>query len=125
MEKARILIAEDEGIVALDLSMQLQALGFLVVATVRSGEEAVDQAIRTHPDLIMMDVRLKGNMDGIEAAAAIVDRLDIPVVFVSALADKDTIERAKSVRHAGHVVKPFSRQKMIAAIEDALGTGIA
>ena len=121
MAQARILIAEDEGIVALDLGMQLRALGYRVVATVNSGQAAVDKAAQTQPDLIMMDVRLKGEMDGVEAAEIITARLDIPVIFISALVDKGTMGRARAMECAGYVVKPFSLEKLQRAIEDALG----
>ncbi len=120
MAPARILIAEDEGIVALDLGMHLRALGYQVVAIVKSGQAAVRQAAMTNPDLIVMDVRLKGELDGIEAAEIISSRLHVPVIFCSALADKGTVDRARAVKHAGYVVKPFSREKLQSAIEDAL-----
>lgn len=123
MAKAKILIAEDEGIVALDLRTQLRDLGYQIVATVKSGQAAVEQAEQTRPDLVMMDIRLKGEMDGIEAADVIAERMDIPVVFVSALVDDDTVNRANSINTAGFVVKPFSREKLLAAIETALGPG--
>jgi CheY-like chemotaxis protein len=119
----RILIVEDEGIVALDLRNQLQAAGYSVVAIAKSGEAAVEQANLTDPDLIMMDIHLKGEMDGIEAASLIVGRLSIPVIFVSALANKDTMARVKVIKHAGYVVKPFSREKLQQAIDDALALG--
>ena len=121
MAKAKILIAEDEGIVALDLRTQLRDMGYQIVATVKSGQAAVQQAEQTRPNLIVMDIRLKGEMDGIEAAAIIAERLDIPVVFVSALVDDNTVGRANTVEDAGYVVKPFLREKLLAAIEDALG----
>jgi len=123
MAQVRILIAEDESIVALDLGMQLRACGYLVVATVKSGQAAVHQATQTHPDLVMMDIRLKGEMDGIEAARIIAAHLDIPVIFCSALVDKDTLGRIRTVKHTGYVVKPFSREKLLGAIEDALDQG--
>jgi CheY-like chemotaxis protein len=117
---AKILIAEDEAIVALDLRTQLQALGHSIVAVVNSGRAAVEQATRTHPDLIMMDVRLRGEMDGVEAARAIAVRLEIPVIFVSALIDKETMDRARAVKHGAYIVKPFSEDKLLNAIEAAL-----
>jgi CheY-like chemotaxis protein len=126
MAQARILIAEDEGIVALDLAIQLRALGHRVVATVKSGEQAVHQAMQTDPDLILMDIRLQGEMDGIRAADAIVAQLDIPVLFCSALEDEGTMRRVRAVKHAGHIVKPFSRERLHSAIENALGsTGVS
>lgn len=122
MPEAKILIAEDEAIVALDLRMQLQAAGYAIVAVVKSGEAAVDQASQVRPDLIMMDIHLKGKMDGIEAASAIVTRLDIPVIFVSALVDKETMARAETVKYSGYVVKPFSREKLLTAVQDVLNS---
>jgi CheY-like chemotaxis protein len=121
--KVKILVAEDEGIVALDLRRQLHDLGYQVVATVKSGQAAIERAEETRPDLVIMDIRLKGEMDGIEAASVIDERLRIPVIFASALADDDTVSRARAIGNAGFLVKPFSEEKLLAAIGGALRPG--
>ena len=82
MERARILVVEDEGIVAMDLETRLISLGHDVTAVVSSGEEAVAKAIETSPDLVLMDIMLKGQMDGVEAALQIRDHLNIPVIYL-------------------------------------------
>ena len=96
MAKTKILIVEDEGIVALDLRTQLRDLGYQIVATVKSGQAAVQQAEQTRPDLVMMDIRLKGEMDGITAVEQIRAQFDVPVVYLTAQWDKPTRERARA-----------------------------
>jgi two-component system cell cycle sensor histidine kinase/response regulator CckA len=107
----RILIVEDERIVAGDIRSRLRRLGYTVVDMVSTGEEAVQRADALHPDLVLMDIRLEGPMDGIQAADAIRSRLDIPVIYLSAFADKQTVERAK-------VTEPFG--ELHSTIEVAL-----
>ena len=120
MEKAKLLIVEDEGIVALDLTNRLRGLGYTVSAVVSSGEKAVQTASETHPDLVLMDIRLKTNMDGIEAAREIYARFDIPVVYLSAMADDDTKQRANAALHFGYILKPFDERELHATIQKAL-----
>jgi CheY-like chemotaxis protein len=121
---AKVLIAEDEGIVAMDLSMQLQALGHWVVAVTKTGIDAIEQALLIDPDLIMLDIRLKGEIDGIEAARAITTHLDIPVIFISALVDQKTMERASAVHPVEYISKPFSEDALHKAIEAALASAV-
>lgn len=120
MDKTRIMVVEDEGIVALDIARQLTDMGYDVVATVYSGEEAVDKVGDLHPDLVLMDVMLAGAMDGIEAADIIRSRCDIPVVFLTAYADQALVERAKLVYPLGYVLKPFEYNALKIAVEMAL-----
>ena len=96
----KILVVEDEGIVAMHLKNRLKSLGYAVSAVVFSGEEAIKKAAETHPDLVLMDIRLKGEMDGIEAAEQIRVRFNIPVVYLTAYTDDETLQRAK-------VTEPF------------------
>ncbi len=84
MAKAKILIVEDEGIVAIDIRRRLKRLDYDVAAVAGSGEEAIEKAIETHPDLVMMDIKLRGEMDGIQAAQQILDLLGIPVAYLTA-----------------------------------------
>jgi PAS domain S-box-containing protein len=116
----RILIVEDEGIVAADLETTIKQLGYRVVGAATTGEEAIDTAERTDPDLVLMDIRLKGDMDGIEAAEQIIARLDIPVTYLTAYADSDTLGRAKLTLPYGYVLKPFEEKDLQTAIELAL-----
>ena len=120
MANAKILIAEDESIVALDLENRLESLGYSVAAVAASGEEAIQQAAETRPDMVLMDIRLKGDMDGIEAAQEIRARFDIPVVYLTALADDDTLRQAKITEPLGYVLKPFEDRELYKTIEIAL-----
>ncbi|HEX7897207.1 MAG TPA: response regulator [Planctomycetota bacterium] len=117
---SRILIVEDESVVALDLRQRLEAMGFAVPASVATGREAVDSAGRLEPDLVLMDIVLPGGMDGVAAAAEIRSRFDIPVVFLTAFSDRPTLDRVKATAPAGYVVKPFDEGALRAAIEVAL-----
>ncbi len=91
MRSKTILIAEDEGIVARDIQATLERLGYSITGTAASGEEAVNMARYNHPDLVLMDIVLKGSIDGIEAARHIRDELDIPVIYLTAYADEETV----------------------------------
>jgi CheY-like chemotaxis protein len=92
------LIVEDESISTEDLEEVLKDLGYQVSAEVSSGEEALREAERNRPDLVLMDIRIKGEMDGTEAARLLRDRFDVPVVYLTAHADRDTFDRAKRSR---------------------------
>ena len=118
--KANILVVEDERVVALDIQMQLQSLGYHVPATVSNGASAVQKALEVHPDLVLMDIRLKGDIDGIQAAHRIQAHADIPVVYLTAYADADTLERAKVTEPVGYLLKPFEQRELGATIEMAL-----
>jgi signal transduction histidine kinase len=115
-----ILIVEDESIVALDLKRRLEALGYEVVGMVPSGERAIEQVASMLPDLVLMDIKLKGRMDGVEAAEAIRARFDLPVIFLTAYADTETLARAKHTRPYGYLVKPFEDQDLHTTVEIAL-----
>jgi len=120
MGKKRILVVEDETIVAMDLRLRLEDLGYTVTATAASGKDAIKEAEDTLPDLALMDIVLRGSMDGIEAAGEIGNRLGIPVVFVSAYTDVETLKRAKVSGPFGYIVKPFDDRQLQANIEMAL-----
>lgn len=120
MGKGRILVVEDEGVVALDLQDRLRSLGYDVPLTVPTGEQAVAESKRLKPDLILMDVRLKGAKDGVEAAEEIRGVADVPVVFLTAYADEQTVARAKNAEPFGYLVKPFQEREISATIEVAL-----
>ncbi|MBW4547966.1 MAG: response regulator [Symplocastrum torsivum CPER-KK1] len=120
MVRARLLIVEDEGIVALNIQNRLQGLGYSVVATVSSGEEAIQVAGETRPDLILMDIKLDGNVDGIEAAAEINRLFHLPVVYLTAYTNDETLNRAKLTEPYGYILKPFEARDLCTTIEVAL-----
>lgn len=117
MDKARILVVEDEGIVARGLENTLKGMGYAIAASVSSGEEAVQKAAETKPDLVLMDIML---MDGVEAADQIRAGLDISVIYLTAYADEKTLQRAKITEPFGYLLKPFQEQELASIIELAL-----
>jgi two-component system response regulator AtoC len=120
MTQGRIMIVEDERITAEDIHDILTHLGYAVTALVSSGADAIREAERTKPDLVLMDIRIKGEMDGIEAAREIRERFDIPVVYLTAHADRETLDRAKLAEPLGYLIKPFQEPELLASIEMAL-----
>lgn len=120
MRPTRILVVEDESIVALDIQDRLESLGYEVPATVASGEKAIDQANLLRPDLVLMDIQLQGRMDGVEAADQIRRRFGLPVIYLTANADHPTVARAKVTEPFGYVIKPFEERELHTTIEVAL-----
>lgn len=117
---AQILIVEDEKLVAADIQGHLEKLGYAVPGIWSTGEEAIRDATKSPPDVVLMDIRLKGRIDGIETARIIQSRLNIPVIYVTAFADDRTLQRAKSTEPYGYVLKPFGIRELQTAIELAL-----
>jgi len=115
-----ILVVEDEAIVARDIACTLGGLGYRVVDRALSGEGAIDKARAGRPDLVLMDICLGGSLDGIAAATVIRSELGIPVIFLSAFSDDETLERAKAAEPFGYLVKPFKERDLRCAIEVAL-----
>ena len=99
MGKVHVLVVEDEAIVSMDLRYKLESLGYSVPAVVRTGEEAIDAASQLRPDVVLMDIGLSGEMDGIDAATQIRSRLDVPVVYLTAQADEATLRVYPSNLH--------------------------
>lgn len=120
MGQVRILVVEDEVIVARNIANQLTQLGYTVIGTASSGQAAIAKALESKPELILMDVILKGEMDGITAASQIREKLDIPVIFLTAYGDDNTVQRAKHTQPFGYVVKPFTPKDLRIAIEIGL-----
>ncbi|BAQ66640.1 hypothetical protein GM3709_3405 [Geminocystis sp. NIES-3709] len=116
----KILVVEDESIVAQDLQMILEDLGYNVPMFVDSGEKAIEKALEIKPNLILMDIRLIGEMDGITAAQKIIETLDIPIIYLTAHGDEKTLERAKTTQPFGYIIKPFTEQELRIAAEIAL-----
>jgi PAS domain S-box-containing protein len=120
VKHAHILIVEDELIVARSVQTVLRKAGYEVPTIVSSGEEAIEEAGQSRPDLVLMDIRLQGEMLGVEAAAQIRTRFDIPVVYLTAHADEDSLQRAKASQPFGYLVKPFQSDELRSTIEMAL-----
>ncbi|MBN1234456.1 MAG: response regulator [Methanotrichaceae archaeon] len=119
MTQKRILVVEDEGIVAMDIRNRLRHLGYEVSAIASSGEEAIKRA-KEGPQLILMDIVLKGKMDGIEAASRIRERLNIPIIFLSGQSDDNTMQRVKLAGSRAHIIKPFDDLELQNVIKAAL-----
>jgi len=120
MNPARILVVEDEGVVAADIEECLKKLGYSVVASAATAAAAIRKAVEKEPDLVLMDIRLKGSLDGVDAAEQLRHRLGIPVVFLTAYADAEILERAKRTCPSGYILKPFDERSLRSAIEIAL-----
>jgi PAS domain S-box-containing protein len=120
MTRKRILIVEDEKITAMEMSEHLRQHGYQPLGPCASGEEAVTSAYALHPDAVLMDIALKGPMDGIQAAEAIRSKCPCPVIYVTALSDQATLDRAKITEPAGYILKPINERELHIAIEIAL-----
>jgi CheY-like chemotaxis protein len=120
MAEGRILIVEDEHIVAMGIKRMLKSLGYTVTGVASSGEDAISKAESTFPDIVLMDIMLKGDMDGVEATREIKARFDIPVVYLTAYSDNNILERAKITEPFGYIIKPFDEKDLYSSIEVAL-----
>lgn len=116
-EQKRILVVEDEGIIATEIQDRLERLGHEVPAVANSGQEALQLARRQSFDLILIDIRLRGGMDGIATVQALKREIDTPVVYLTAYADAETVRRAKMTEPFGYIVKPFSDGDLRSAVE--------
>jgi PAS domain S-box-containing protein len=119
-DKLRIVIADDERIVAADLSRRMTALGYEVVGNVGRGADAVRVSLELQPDLVLLDIGMDSEFDGINAAAAIRAEADIPIIFVTSYSDKETLRRAKEIGPFGYVLKPFDERELVATVEMAI-----
>lgn len=119
-EKIRILIVEDEALVAEDLKEMLQKFGYEVPFIADNGEKAVDFADKSHPNLVLMDIHLTFAMDGITAGGLIRSRWDIPIIYITAFVTQEMIERAKKTNPSGYILKPFNERQIQTAVEIAL-----
>ncbi|MDZ7961148.1 MAG: ATP-binding protein [Aulosira sp. DedQUE10] len=118
--KEKILVVEDEIIIAFDIKSCLEKAGYIVPAIAANGKQAIEKAAEFHPDLILMDVMLKGDMNGIEAAAEIGNLFNIPVIYLTAYSDQNHIQKAKTTQPFGYILKPFEETQLITTIEIAL-----
>jgi PAS domain S-box-containing protein len=120
MAHEKIFIVEDESIVAMEMTERLTHLGYEVIGHAKSGQQALKRVGQSVPDLVLMDILLKGDMDGIQTTEQIRSRFDIPVVYVTAHADAATLERAKITQPFGYIIKPFNERELHTTIEIAL-----
>lgn len=119
MSKINVLVVEDESIVSKDIQQSLKKLGYNVVGSASTGEKAIELAGSEHPDIVLMDIMLKGEMNGIEAANEIKNKYEIPVIFLTAYADEATLSKAKVSQPYGYVLKPFKEIDLHTTIEMA------
>src|SRR5687767_14540647 len=120
MHETRILVVEDEGLVAEDIRLSLESLEYRVIGVAASGERALEILETEIPDMVLMDIMLQGELDGIETALLVYERYGIPVIFLTAHADKATLERAKVSQPFGYILKPFQEQDLRTSVEIAL-----
>ena len=116
----QVLVVEDEAIIAMDILGMLKNMGCTESEAVFSGEESVQKVAENRPDLVLMDIRLKGRMDGIQAAHQIFYRYDVPVVYLTAFGDEATIDRANGSARFGYLTKPFEENELRSTIRNAL-----
>ncbi len=121
MNKKRIVVVEDEGIVAMDISKCLSSLGYEVVLISDSGEKTLKELENLQADLILMDVELKGNLNGLETTKIIKEKFSIPVVFLTAFEDDATLQKISSMSSDGFLVKPFEDEQLKQTVEGVLG----
>jgi PAS domain S-box-containing protein len=120
MDKPQIMVVEDEGLVALEIKEGLENMGYEVPYVLSSGKDAIERVMIDRPDLVLMDIRLEGGVDGIEAAEQIRKIFNVPVVFLTAHSDEKTLQRAKLTESYGYILKPFEERALRATIEVAL-----
>ncbi len=120
MSKTNILVVEDESIVSKDIQNSLKKLGYNVVGACNNGEEAIELAKEQQPDLVLMDIMLKGDMSGIDAANQIRSQYNIPIIFLTAYADESTLSKAKVTEPYGYILKPFKEIDLHSSIEMAI-----
>jgi len=118
--KIKILVVEDEGIVAQDIQNMLIDLGYDAAAMAASGEEAIGKVMQAQPDLILMDINIQGDIDGIETAEMIRKHFDIPIIYATAYAGDDILERVKLTDPFGYIIKPFEKRELKMAVGIAL-----
>jgi PAS domain S-box-containing protein len=120
MSSLQILVVEDEALVAKNIGMELNELGYGLCGVAACGEDAIRLAAETHPDLVLMDIVLKGDLDGVETTQKIREQMDVPVVYITAYADEQTLERAKKTEPFGYLLKPYEERELHTTIQIAL-----
>ncbi|HQQ92991.1 MAG TPA: response regulator [Bacteroidia bacterium] len=120
MDKIKIFIVEDESIVAKDIQNSLVKLGYEVLGIANNGADAIEKVVELAPDLVLMDIMIKGNLTGIEASEKIKEQINVPVIFLTAYADEGTLSRAKVTEPYGYILKPFKEIDLHSNIEMAI-----
>lgn len=120
MAGERILIVEDEYINQLSIKQSLRKMGYVVAGSAASGKEAIEKATELKPDLILMDITLKGGMSGLDAAAEILKKQDLEVVYLTAHSSKDAFEHASETDFSGYIIKPFTDKELENTVAEAL-----
>jgi CheY-like chemotaxis protein len=116
----RILVVEDEAIIAMDIQCILRKIGFSDPEVVFSGEESIQKVASGKPHLVLMDIKLKGKLDGIQAAKQIFYEYNVPVVYITAFGDENTLKRANGTARFGYITKPFEEGELQSTINKAL-----
>ena len=116
----RILIVEDEALIAVEIETTLKKLGYRIAGKARNGDTALDLLASTHPDLALLDIDIKGTRNGIDLARIIREKYNFPFVFLTAFSDRETLNGLKDTFPYGYIVKPFNRQELLTTIELAL-----
>jgi CheY-like chemotaxis protein len=119
-QSVRVLIVEDEVLTARTIANSLANLGYAVIGFARSGEEAIELATQARPDVVLMDITLKGRMDGVSATHRIQTALDIPVIYLTASSDAETVKRALYSNPYGYITKPFGEKALCDTVKSAL-----
>ena len=120
MKSRKVLIVEDEGLIAFDLRRRVERIGYTVCETAVDRAEAISAAAAHSPDIALVDIRLSGSDDGIQTAVELRERFDIPVIFITAHADKATMARAMQAKPSSYIVKPFVDLDLASHIEQAI-----
>jgi CheY-like chemotaxis protein len=123
INQPKVLVVEDESIIAMDIQYTLQRFGCDVCGVVSSGEESIESVSRTNPDLILMDIKLRGEMNGIYAAKQIQSKFNIPVIYLTAYGDENTLSQVDRTKPFGYIHKPFEETELQTEIVNLLDQG--
>lgn len=123
MSKIKVLIVEDEAISALDLKFRINKLGYEPVKIVDNGEDAIKYTEILKPDVVLMDIIIKGDIDGIKAAEEITSKFSVPIIYTTGCSDSETVERAKKTKYIAYILKPYDINILEKTIESAIKTG--
>jgi CheY-like chemotaxis protein len=125
MSKAKVLVVEDEGIVAMNTKLSLIGMGYEVLPIAISGSSAIKIALAEKPDVVLMDIRLRGKADGIETTKSLKEKMDVPIIYVTAHTDENTVARANETNPSALLQKPVDDKTLEKAIKKALGSKLS
>lgn len=120
MVKAQVLVVEDDALIARNIQLELHGMGYAVPAIATSGEEALQKAAEIQPDLVLMDISLRGEMDGVKTVERLREDLEVPVIYLTAFADDQTLQRAKKTEPYGYLIKPYEEKELHTTVQLAL-----